>query len=143
MIKGVRTEAVNTQAVGTSTTVYNMLAIPTGKSFVISDLVVNGTYLQDNPHGLLSHTVFSLYDYVGSGATAASGTGTARITVDIPQVALASAGGDLVQTYERGGAVMHFDTGIEFSTGITPGMGGAANSLIIGTGCIYIGGVIR
>ena len=147
MIKGVRTEAVNAQAVGTSTTVYNMLAIPTGKSFVLSDLVVNGSYLQDDPHGLLSNMVFKLYDYVGSGATAASGVGTARVTVGIPQIQLATAFAsnsvNETLTFQRGGSVMHFDTGIEFSTGVTPGLGGAANSLIIGTGCIYIGGVIR
>lgn len=143
MIKGNRTEAVNTQAVGTSTTVYNMIAIPTGKTFVLTDIVVNGSYLADNPHAVASHTVFGIYDYIGSGATAASNTGTPLVLIDIPQVMLASAGGDLVQTYQRGGAVMHFTNGPEFSTGVTPGMGGAANSLIIGTGCVWIAGLIR
>ena len=146
MIKGTRIEATNTtRDVGTSTTVYNMISIPTGKTFILTDIVVTGSALADNPHGLLSHTVFALYDYIGSGATAASNVGTARLILDLPQVMLASAGGDLVQTYQRGCAVMHFTEGRgpEFSTGVTPGMGGAANTLLVGTGCVWLAGILR
>lgn len=144
MIKGTRFEAVNTtRDIGTSTTLYNMVSIPTGKTFVLTDLSVVGSALGDGPIGLLSHCVFVLYDVVGSGATAASGTNTPRLIIDIPQINLASAGADLVHTYQRTGAVMHFTNGPEFSNGVTPGMGGAANTLLIGTGCVRVAGLYR
>jgi len=143
MIKGVRVEATNATVVGTQATVTNLLAIPSGKSFILTDLVVSATYAADGPTGLLSAQVFKLYDGAGDGATAQTGTTTPRLTVNLPNVQCASSGADLVHTYQRGGVTMHFTNGPAFSTGITPGLGGAANAGTIGTGCVYIAGILR
>lgn len=144
MIKGNRTEAVNTSRdIGTSTTLYNMVSIPTGKTFILTDLAVTGSALADGPAGVLSNSVFVLYDFIGSGATAASNAATARLVVNMPAIQLASAGADLVHTRQRTSTVLHFTNGPEFSTGVTPGMGGAANANLIGTGCVWMAGVIR
>jgi len=147
MIKGNRIEATNANAVGTSTTVYNMISIPTGKTFILTDLVLAATYGADDPIGLLSNQIFKLYDFIGSGGTAASGNATAKLNVHIPQVQLGTAYtsglADETPTFQHTGVVMHFTNGPEFTTGVTPGMGGAANSQVIGTGCVWLAGILR
>lgn len=141
MIVGTRISGTNAYAVGTSTTVYNMITIPTGKTFVMTDLVVTGSYAGDEITTFGSNDIFKVYDFVGSGATAASGTGTARVSLNLNIDQTASYDGATIDGV-RGTTVLHFTNGPEFSNGVTPGMG-AANTKLIGTGCVWVAGLLR
>lgn len=143
MLRGTKIQATNAVDVGTAATITNMLTLPTGKTFILTDLVALPTYAIDDSHTTYtSNDVLRLYDGNGDGSTELSGTVPQRLTVHFPLVQLATTGTGNVPKYQRQSVVLHFTNGPEFSTGVTPQMAGGQTN-IIGTGCIWIGGILR
>jgi hypothetical protein len=142
MIKGVRTSATSAASCGT-TFGYNLLTIPTGKTFVLTDLSVVGTYADDTPYSPASHDNFRLYDFIGSGLTDASGLGTLRLCVNLNGIDnTTTQTTDTKAAMISSGIVLHLTNGPEFSTGVTPQLGGA-NAQAIGTGGVWVAGYTR
>jgi hypothetical protein len=142
MIIGVKKEATNsTNDVGTGVTVYNILTIPTGKVFVLTELEITASYANDTAIAEASNDLFKLYDFIGSGSTAASGNGTALVSVNMPLYPVHSWD-KTAASFVRGSTILKYANGPEFSTGVTPGMG-AGNAAIVGTGCVRVAGVLR
>lgn len=150
MIKGTRIEATNsTRDVATGATNYALLSCPTGKTFVLTDLVVSATYAGETELGVASNYPLRLYDFVGSGSTDASTTATKRLSINLP-ADQSSFGQAAAATFVRRGVALNFTNGPEFSSGVTPSMGnggatGASSggAAYIGTGCVWIAGIIR
>lgn len=138
MMKGNRIEATNTTYVGSHTIVTNMLAIPTGKTFVLTDLVVGGSHSVDAQHAIASAVPFKLYDVAGASGTAASGTNTPRLTINIPLNQTNSY--EVAGAFKRGAVAIHFTNGPEFSNGVTPASG---DNGTIGTGCVWVAGYLK
>jgi len=138
MIKGSRIEATNTTYVGSHTIVTNMLSIPSGKTFVLTDIMVSGSHSVDTNHTLASSLPMKLYDVVGASGTAASGTNTPRLTINLPVIPVSSF--EAASAYKRGSVVVHFTNGPEFENGVTPATG---DNGTIGTGCVWIAGYLR
>lgn len=138
MIKGNRIEATNTTYVGSHTIVTNMLVIPTGKTFVLTDLMITGSSAVDTNHTITSSLPVKLYDVAGASGTAASGTNVPRLTVNLPVLPVSSF--EAAGAFKRGTAVVHFTNGPEFVNGVTPASG---DNGVIGTGCVWVAGYIK
>jgi hypothetical protein len=144
MIKGVRVEATNAYTVNGGTA-YNMITIPTGKTFVLTDLIAAGTYAGDeNAIKPQSHDALRLYDYAAAVSTDASVVATARLNVHLNTIDNATTmTPGTAMTIMRTGVVLHLTNGPEFSNGVCPQMGGGNNTVPIGTGCLWLAGYIR
>lgn len=141
VVKGVRVEATNSTIIGTGGTCPSLLTVPTGKTFILTDISIIPTYGVDVPVGVASADVIAFYDVSAGGSTAASGTTNAKFKLNWDlQV---TTGGGTAVAYSRGnGMVYHFTNGPEFSNGFTAELSGA-NSLNVGTGCMWIAGIYR
>lgn len=133
MIKGTRITRNNrTYAIGTTPLAYNMLTIPTGKTFVMTDLVIVGTaYTQTIVATAGSCMQLILYDEAAAGA---SGT-TAGLIVHLDTVGSTS-------NWCSAGKVMHWTNGPEFTVGVSPMLLGT-NGVDICTFGLFVGGVLK
>lgn len=139
MIKGTRVEAINsTQDIGSGATGYNMIAVPTNKTFVLTDLIVTGSYAADACTSA-SNAPLKLWDYLGSGGTDASGGTSAVCRLSVLLTPYSPGAATAVMTSIRGTRILHLTNGPEFTLGFTPQMSGP----VIGTGCLWISGVLR
>lgn len=138
MIKGNRIEGTNTTYVGSHTIITNMLTIPSGKTFVLTDLVISGSHSVDTQHTLASHLPLKLFDVAGASGTAASGTNVPRLTINLPVIENNSY--EAAAAFKSGSVVLHFTNGPEFSNGVTPA---TSNNGTTGTGCVWVAGYLK
>lgn len=139
MITGIRVEGVNSVLVGSGGTCPAIITVPTGKTFVLTDVSMVPTHGVDaNLAVAASAAVVGFYDVVSAGATACSGTTAAKFKLGF-DLQMESAGGSAVSICQKG-VSYHFTNGPEFSNGITV----ETNSTqVVGTGCIWVAGVLR
>lgn len=142
MIKGVPTNATNSTAIGTGGTCPSLLTVPTGKTFILTDLVIAPSYGADTASiaTVLSAGIVSFYDVSAGGSTAASGTTVAKFKVNY-EMQTQSGGGSAI-AYAKMPAVYHFTNGPEFSNGVTIELTDTGSENI-GTGCVWISGLLR
>lgn len=134
MIKGVRITARNSTKPITSAAVnYNMLVIPSGKTFTLTDLVVVGSHYVNSAIATSgSAFTLKLFDQVGDGSTAGT---TAWVQFKLDQI------GTNVQS-RAVGKVLHWTNGPEFTVGVTPALAGT-DTPIIPSHALFIGGYLR
>jgi hypothetical protein len=126
MIKGTRTEGVNTTEVGTGGTV-----LTPDYAGVASTVAL-----------VASAEAVGFYDLVMSGGTAASGTSNAvfKYAWDLDM----GTSGATAIGLRRVGATYHFTNGPEFSRAVSVEVcGDAAGSNHVPTGCIWVAGILR
>lgn len=134
MIKGTRVTAQNsTQAVGTGIACYNMLAIPTGKTFVLTDLAVVGSAYTNTVVATAGSAMqLILFDQAGTGI--ASGV-TAGLVIHLDTIGTAAA-------WNSVGKVMQWTDGPEFTVGVSPQLA-VPGAGIIATYGLFIGGMLK
>lgn len=138
MIKGNRIQGTNTTYVGSHTIITSMLNVPAGKTFVLTDLIVSGTHSVGDQITEASNLALKLYDVSGESGTAASGTNTPRLSINLPLNMNGSA--DSAAAFKKGSVVLHFTNGPEFSNGVTPA---TTNGGTTGTGCVWVAGYLK
>lgn len=144
MIKGNRVEGINSTEVGTGGTCPSLITVQTGKTFVLTDLVISPDYAGVGSAVALvaSAEVVGFYDFVMSGGTAASGN-TVAVFKYAWNLDMASSGATAI-AMRRIGATYHFTNGPEFSRAVSVEVAGAAaGSNNVPTGCIWVAGIYR
>lgn len=142
MIKGVRMEGTNSTAIGTGGTCPSLITVPSGKSFILTDITMMPTYGLDDAGIVVAASagILSVYDFVLSGGTAGSGSTAAllKIGFNLQQ----GASGATAVALARRGAMYHFTNGPEFSNAVSLELTDTG-SVNIGTGCVWVGGIVR
>lgn len=142
MIKGTRVEGTNSVIVGTGGTCPSLITVPTNKTFVLTDLSMTATYGVDTGLGVASMDVLAFYDLVMSGGTAGSGTSNAVFKINWDGYRESSSTTAVTPVLMRRSSVYHFTNGPEFSRAVSAEVSGA-NSANIGTGCLWVAGILR
>ncbi len=144
MIKGNRTEGINSTEVGTGGTCPSLITVPTGKTFIMTDLVMSpdSAGVASLVALVASAEAVGFYDFVMSGGTAASGNTVAvfKYAWDLEM----GVSGATAIGFRRVGAAYHFTNGPEFSRAVSVEVAGAAaGSNHVPTGCIWVAGILR
>jgi hypothetical protein len=142
MIKGTRVEGTNSTAIGTGGTCPSLITVPGGKTFILTDIAMTPTYGLDDVAVVVAASagLLSVYDFVLSGGTAASGNAAALLKIGWNMQHAVS--GATAVALARRSAIYHFTNGPEFSNAFSLEVTDAGSGNI-GTGCIWVGGILR